>query len=434
MEFIKRSLGTLGTQLLMILLGLANNALVSHVLGADGQGAFAFIILFPMMLVTLGNLGVGISNVYFVGSKKFDFDRLLMHSLVLAFFWGSVLVGGVFIFEANTSITFKVDWLYLKTAVVAVPFSISTLYLSALVLGLNQIKRYNLINLAPKLCLFCWLTLFVLLFNMGVEGTAWAYLLAECIAGIGVILFVVLKTGHHCISFSFRLSVIKEMLKFGLQGFLGNVLAFLNYRLDMFLILYYLDKRALGFYSISVLLAEKVWLFPNAISTVLFPKISSGNEKKDFTAAVCRSSLFITFWIALILFLLGRFLILLIFPGEFVASVAPLQWLLPGIVMLGIPKILTADLAGRGKPFYSTIAMVITVGVNLGMNILLIPRMNISGAALASTISYSASAVIIAWFYKMETGVKFKELLFTRKSDLKQYRDFIVKFISSKIY
>lgn len=433
MEFIKRSLGTLGTQLFMISLGLANNALVSHVLGADGQGAFVFITLIPIMLVTLGNLGIGISNVYFIGSKKFEFERLLPHSLILAFFWGSILVGSVLIFQAHTSLTFKVDWRYLKIAVFVVPFSMSTFYLGTLVLGLNQIKRYNLIQLAPKLCLFCWLAILLLLFNMNVGGTAWAYFGAEVLAGFGIILFVILKISRRRLSFAIRLHVVKEMLKFGLQGFFGNVLAFLNYRLDMFLILYFLDKEALGFYSISVLLVEKIWLIPNSIGVVLFPKISSGGQKKEFTPAVCRSSVFITFLIAFLVFFIGKFVILLVFPDEFIASVAPLKWLLPGIVLLGISKILTADLAGKGKPIYATIAMVVTVAINLGMNIFLIPKLHISGAALASTISYSANAVILGWFYKMQTGVKFQELVIPRKSDLIRYKEFLVNFIPTKI-
>lgn len=427
MGFIKRSLGTFGTQLLMISLGLINNAIVSHTLGAEGQGAFVFITLIPIMMLTLGNLGIGISNVYFIGSKKFEFGSLLVHSIAFAFTWGSLLVAGGFAFEAITAFSIKIDWSILRVAVVAVPFSISTLYLSSLVLGLNQIKRFNLITLAPKLGLFCWLSAFLFIANAGIEAVAWAFLLAETIAGIGIILYIILKINPQKLRFEIRFSIIRKLLSFGLKGFWGNVLAFLNYRLDMFLIIHFLNTEALGYYSISVLLAEKIWLIPNSIGTVLFPKISAGDREKEFTPAVCRCNLLLTSGLALILFFVSKYIILLIFPNEYIAAVAPLRWLLPGIVLLSIPKILTADLAGRGKPIYSTIAMVITVVINVSLNIFLIPQMNIEGAAIASTASYSVSAVIISWFYKRETGVKIRELLLIKKSDLVIYREFLTQ-------
>ncbi|MBN1352858.1 polysaccharide biosynthesis C-terminal domain-containing protein [candidate division KSB1 bacterium] len=432
MAFFKSSVGTLATQLLIILFGFANNALISHVLGASAQGTFAFITLIPVMLASLGNLGIGISNVYFAGSKKLDLQTLFSNSLFMALGWGSVLVAGFIGIRTLFAISFKIEWDIIKIAAFAVPFSLSTLYLSNLVLGLNQIRRFNVIMLAPRAILFFGLVLFLYSLHYEIGYSAWAYLIAEATTGVGVIFYVLFRIIKQRIDFRIKPGAFIQMLKFGLKGSPGNVLAFLNYRLGMFLILYFLDETALAFYSISILLAEKIWLIPNAIGTVLFPKISSGTTSRQFTPTVCRISLLLTICAALALALICQPLILFVFPAEYIASVVPLLWLLPGVVMLGIPKILTADLAGRGKPIYATISMSITVVLNIGLNIILIPKMNISGAALASTLSYAASAILISLFFIRETGTKFSELFIPHKSDFRLYRQFFNSLVLKK--
>ena len=55
-------------------------------------------------------------------------------------------------------------------------------------------------------------------------------------------------------------------------------------------------------------------------------------------------------------------------------------------------------------------------------NIILIPQIGIAGAALSSTISYSAALLFQVYFYKRLTNVKIGDLIFLRKSDLKNLK------------
>lgn len=426
MNFLKKIFGTFSTQLLMIFLGLANNAIIANLFGPAGQGSFAFLMLVPAVLVTVGNLGIGIANTYFTGSKKYDLSTLTNQSIFLAISLGGLLIIGFYL--ANSIFSFHAD-ASLNLVIWVIPFSLTTLFIGQLFLGLNKTKYFNLVILSPKLSLFISIIIIFFIFHADINGICRAYLGAEIAAGLLVFLFLRRYLKPVKIRPVPRFSVIKRMITFGLQGFFGNVFIFLNYRLDMFLILYFIDRKALGLYSIAVLLVEKIWLIPNAIGLVLFPQVAADRDKQRFTPLICRNNLFITTLGAALLFFAAPWIIRLFFIDEYAASILPLRILIPGIVILGIQKVLSADLAGRGKPIYATIASGIALILNFGLNLYLLPQMGISGAALASTISYSLSAVCMIYLYKRQTHVSLSQLLLLQKEDIAFYRAFIRRLL-----
>lgn len=428
MSFLKKTFGTFGSQTAMVFLGLLNNALVANLLGSEGQGNFSFYMLVPTMLVMLGNLGINTANVYFVGSKKYPRDLIASQSILMAVGLGFVLIFGFFILSPFFAVK-KDPGLYY--VIWTVPFGLLTLYISNLFLGLNEIKYYNLAAILPKFYLLINLILLVLILKTAIPGTALAFLMAEVITAITVFLLYIFHFKKEKLVLSFKLPVLKDLLHFGIQSFIGNVLTFLNSRLDMFLIVFFLDRRALGFYTIAVLLVEKIWLIPHAIATVLLPYVTA-NNKQQLTPIVCRNSLFLTFIVAIVLFLVSGWLIALIFIPEFSASVLPLRILLPGIVILGIPKILSADLMGRGKPIYAAITSIVTIISNLTLNWLLIPRLQIAGAALSATISYTISAIFLIYFYHRVSNIQFSQFLFIQSSDWQIYKKFYLKLLKIK--
>jgi len=106
---------------------------------------------------------------------------------------------------------------------------------------------------------------------------------------------------------------------------------------------------------------------------------------------------------AFFLTLVANHLIYLLFGVALAESVPVLQILLPGVVILTIYKVMTMDLAGRGKPWISMGAMFPPLIVNIVLNIILIPSLGANEAAIASTISYSTAGIVFLFLYCRET-------------------------------
>jgi len=126
--------------------------------------------------------------------------------------------------------------------------------------------------------------------------------------------------------------VFKDTLRFGVQGYLGNVIQLLNYRVDMLMVAYFMDTTAVGYYSVAVVMAEALWYFPGAVGTIVLARTPglSTDEANRTTPRICRTTFFVTILAALALFGLGRYFIMLLFGSEFLPALKALWYLLPG--------------------------------------------------------------------------------------------------------
>jgi O-antigen/teichoic acid export membrane protein len=153
---------------------------------------------------------------------------------------------------------------------------------------------------------------------------------------------------------SIKISGLSEVIRFAVPSYLSNVTQFLNYRLDVFLVSFFAGAAAVGLYTLAVTLAQAIWLFSNAAAMVLLPRIASLQEAKmenaAQTARITRLALWLSAVSALLLALIAEFLLTRIYGEAFRGSLAPLLWLLPGIVIFSATNVIASYLAGIGKP------------------------------------------------------------------------------------
>ncbi|MEK7220578.1 MAG: hypothetical protein AAB253_05220, partial [candidate division NC10 bacterium] len=65
---------------------------------------------------------------------------------------------------------------------------------------------------------------------------------------------------------------LSDQVRLGVPGQAGNVLQYLNYRLDQFLVRAIRPRAEVGVYSVAVGLSESVWWISIAVSLALLPR------------------------------------------------------------------------------------------------------------------------------------------------------------------
>lgn len=440
MKFIRDTIITFSTRVITIALGMVAAIVVARVLGPEGKGAYALVILFPTMLTLIGDLGLGIANVYFGSSKRYRWADLASNSLISALGLGIILA---VIFLASFLVlqpTFLKDissgWMLV--AVLVVPLSLLTTYFQSILLGQNRIRDYNLVSLAQA-GTYLMLILFLIL---GLGGGVFSAILAWASAFIVTAIFsILLVRKSTAIGFIFHPLIFKDSVKFGVKGYLGNLVQFSNYRLDMFLIAFFMNVTSVGYYSIAVTMAEVLWYFPGAVGTIIYARtpILSAEDANASTPRICRNTLFLTILAALVMFALGKPIIALFFGSAFLPALKPFWILLPGVVALSIDMVLGNEITGRGKPLIGTIVAGVSLIVNIPMNIILIPRMGIAGAALASTVAYVVDAIVVTIIFLKMSKNSWVDTLVLKRDDLSIYtnalssiRSFVVKGEASR--
>jgi O-antigen/teichoic acid export membrane protein len=220
---------------------------------------------------------------------------------------------------------------------------------------------------------------------------------------------------------SFSVGYFKESLRYGYKAHFSNILSFINYRADIFLIGMFLNPQAVGIYGVAVGIAEKLWVVSQAISTVLFPKVASIDddiEKNRLTSYIARNILVFSLFTGLVFYLAGKFIIVLMYGKEYVESAYVLYFLLPGIIFFSVDRILSNDLAGRGMPQLNMYTSLFTVISNIVLNIILIPKYGIAGSAFSTSLTYTICTMIKIVIFKRVTGTKYKDILFISKADI----------------
>ena len=120
--------------------------------------------------------------------------------------------------------------------------------------------------------------------------------------------------------------------------------------------------------------------------------------------------------------------VVLLFGHEFDDSAEVLKVLLPGIILFSVDRILSNDLAGRGKPEVNMYTSIFTVVSNLVMNLLLVPKYGLFGAAFSTSLTYGLSTFVKVFLFKKNTGVPFHRILIIQGEDLQLYKQVINNF------
>jgi len=404
---------------LSLLLRMASIAIIARWLGPEGKGVLVLALLVPGMLGLFLDMGVSVANVYFAGSRRLDVGVLSGSSLSLG------LLATAFGFGIVT-FSLKAGWLqrlvpgvpvgFLILAMVTLPITLLSGYLLAVLQGLQRIVTVNVIKLVQGSLMLALTVLMVVVFDLGLIGA----LVAFIAAGFGALVGTFSALRREGISFRpvWDMGAMKRLLPFGLKGHVGNMLQFFNYRLDIFLVNYFLGPASVGIYSVAVRLGEMLWYLPNAVGFVIFPKAASTDAKEMniFTPRVFRATLALTALGAMGLGIVGGPLIRYAFSQAFSPAYGPMLVLLPGVVLLGASKVLTNEIAGRGYPHYNSVNSGIVLVLTIILDLLLIPRYGISGAALASAVAYSVHFFVAVGFYLVVSRSKFKVLLLPARS------------------
>jgi O-antigen/teichoic acid export membrane protein len=427
MKFIKNVLLTFSVQLIAVILGIIISVILARTLGPEKVGIYSIIILIFTLLSTFGNLGIAISNTYYGVKKKYTWIEIASNSLISAFLLGTIILAALLLFYYfNPSLFENLDPNLLLIASITMPFILLMLYFQNILLGQNRIEEYNFTNITQSIIYLLLIVILILV----VHGDLWAVIVSWTVSYVTAsIIPVIMVYRSTKFKLHFNLNLFSKSVKFGLQSYLGNVIQFFNYRIDMFLIEVLLNFASVGYYSISVGLAESLWYLPSAVGTMVFARTPglSEEERNESTPRVCRNTLFVTIILAIILFFTGKYIILILFGSQYLPALKPLWALIPGIIALSICKVLSNEITGRGKPLIITYASVISLIVNIPLNIIFIPQMGITGSALASSISYTAATLIVlAKFIKISKST-ISETLIIKKQDIKLYNKFLLK-------
>jgi O-antigen/teichoic acid export membrane protein len=393
---------TVARQVFASLLYFAGLWITTRALGPQQNGVLAMLLLLPQTLFAFLNLGIGPSHVYHLSSGQGNHASMRRANWKMAAgLWGAVVL--VLALCPAEQIAWLLPGIGKQSALLAsllFPVMLLAAWSSALIQGSRDYRSYNLTLLVqPTVFFTCILSLRALDAITPVSvvcSTIFSQLCLWLLSEVRVNGFAPAPgdASHRTI----------DALRFGLRAHLSNVITYLNYRLALYLVSFMLGAATVGKYALSVQLAEVFWLVSGAAAMIVFPESAAkGRSPAQLQAMieqVALSVVLITGTGALVAGLLAPTVIPWVFGKDYAGSVVPFVILLPGVVLWSYMSVISNSLAGMGCQNVNIRGALLCLSINITGDMLAIPRWGAQGAALASTIAFSCTALFTVAAYK----------------------------------
>ena len=432
-QFVKYTANTFVIKLFILALTAAIAIITARVLGPSGKGQLAILTTTVFIAVVVGELGLGQAIVYYLAGRRRSLKEIASSSLLCHAVIGiiiTVLLIAI-VGPLKETVYAGMPYSYILCVIALVPFILITSSQRVVMQGLYKIPVYNFLQiLQPAIFLILLLPLIVVA-DWGLKGAIIAWGIACLITFLGAI-FAVLKEKGIDLS-RVNTGALKGLLSFGAKSWIGNLLKSFTYRIDIFIVAYFLPAAAVGYYAVAVTVAEVIWQIPDAVQTVLFPRIASfdKSDARKFTPIVCRQTVALTGVACCLLLATANVLVPFVFGQAYSPSILPLLILMPGVFMFAIWKVLHADLVAQGFPLKYSATAAVAMATMVALDLILIPRWGINGAALASTIAYTAATVLVIYWYLRITKNPLKGLLILESGDFARYKSLLKSLAAS---
>ena len=192
----------------------------------------------------------------------------------------------------------------------------------------------------------------------------------------------------------------------------SGVMKIVFLRIDQIMIPHFLNAGELGIYSVAVQLSEGLFFIPTILNSALFPLLA---EAKERSALELEQSLqrfynllaFSSYVIIVGVSLGSRTFIHFLYGPEYESSADVLNLLIWSTLFIHIGVARSAPIVLMNMTRFHFLAMAGGCLLNILMNLLLIPTYGITGAAIASIVSYGFSGFFSTFCYRplFKTGL-----------------------------
>ena len=388
-------------------------------IGPSGKGQYYLVTFLPTTLLVISQFGLPQALSFF--SARGLTNGIVTRSVVLsALASGSILLITLALLPVlQATILRGIEPIIAVVPLLVLPFLLNSTLTTGIVVGRQSAVGLGIVKTVANLAAALLMVGLVGVLGLGVWGAVVAFLIAGVVLAGGLLGWARAVTARVAASGS---ASYRELVRYGLQLYPGNLAQFLAHRVDIFLLAWLIADAAapLGYYSMAVAMAEIILLLPGSVSAFFLPHVAglTRDVSDRQVAVVSRVTLLLTAAAALAVVPVAVLSIRVLLPA-FEPSLPALYILLPGVVVIAVSQVLAGYIAGLGRPGVTSKVGVMTLVVNVALNLVLIPPLGILGASAASLLAYTLSSVVYSVIAARLTGHSPADFWIPRLSDVR---------------
>ena len=350
--------------------GFQKNKLFSFALLTGLLQVALFILLSLLIYQVTGQLLLSWQR----GFDFFWYELLYFTSLVMIEKYISLMYAQQRAVECNKVLAF---------ASIAVLIGLALLYAGLIQVKANMIIIFSCINVIPALALLFY-------YHLRLRGVFTARITRE---------------------------EFQSFFQFSMVVFVTNLVQFIAYRADYWLIDFFRNTEQVGVYAQATRFAQLLWLIPNILAGLLSPVIARGTFDRSkllmVTRVLCYFNLFLVIIIGIVSWLFYTFFL----GRDFLSGYNSLLIMMPGYYFFCLNLVFAAWFSAQRLLWVNFAGSSICLSLILLADYLLIPFFGINGAALANTIAYTAAGIFHVFMFRRTTHTGITEIFRFDKND-----------------
>ncbi|MFO7891948.1 MAG: oligosaccharide flippase family protein [bacterium] len=405
------------SKILMLILALGTQIILARFLGPEGRGSYAVCIMLAGLLNIIFIPACDVAIVYFVSSGRMNLSEGLIYAFIYGIIGSAVAISAGFILiQFPLTIFEKADLSSFYLAYISIPFSLFALVFSRLLTATGDFLWFSFSTILIRLLQLLLVLFLIGVFSLGVKGALFAVIISAMIT----ILFslVILNRKYDLRFVKPQMGKLVNMIHYGLRYYIGKISNLANVKIGTIILSFFATRAQIGFFDIAVQLGTKTMLIPDALITVLTPKVAKYKEStKDLVAMCSRLTGIISFFMLLVLTVFANQIVITLFSSEFLLVVPLLRVIAIGVLIRSISKVFVPYLLGTDHPGIISIGVSLGTIINLVLLWVLLPVIGLIAGGLAITAGYIVSSAIIIVAFKNVSRLGFKEIFKVKRSD-----------------
>lgn len=429
-QFFKDIVKISGSNTLVTVLSVFSGIIITRMLGPEGRGIYAAIMVVPAIVLRFAELGIRRSVIFHVGKGKFPEGEILSSLYVTII--ATTLIGIVvcfFFYDFLDNPEFSLPLIIL--AISRIPLRLIRQYAGGYFMGKQMYNTSIVLRWSFQSLYLLMVILFLLVCKLGVFGALIAIMISNLIVSSYTVYLVIKRISN---TGTFNLSALKSLLKFGLLYSASTFFMMLHIKIDLLIMGKLSSFEQIGFYSLATTVATN-WQIPFAVGGVIISSsanIENEEIKNENIGKLVRLSFLLGLISYIFLYFLAPMVVHVLYGKAFLPSVPLIRFLLPGILLLIVSKILSSRLAGEGKPYIFMFVAIPALVINIILNIVWIPTYDAMGAVYATNVSYLLMTVAGIVVYSNVLKTKVWDLIRYKKSDF-DFIPLVVKMLKQKL-
>lgn len=379
------------------------NITVGYVWGLETLGGLNQVYVIYILISQISNLGTWSALVRYIPKYKFDQEKIKIiadTAFILSLVLALVVVSLFYIVLMFANLPFVSDYVW-QSLVFIIPGIILYSFNKTLLGIFNGLESMRIYSIAQMLR----------------YGSMIGYVYFAVVNGIGskhlMLLFVIPEVlvacyliYHYLAKFSFikvfKITWCKKLIHFGTRNLLSLSVNEMNTRIDILVMAFFLNDTMIGLYSLAASCAEGLMLFIAPIRENINPIITSLFETQkmekltEFLGTVRNKTYYYLTGIGIISITLFYFAMQNLYVPETSYMMSMIFLILVAGMVISSGYIpMNMLLSQLGHPLLNTSYRMLFIISNIVLNILLIPKFSVYGAAFALGISYLISALFL---------------------------------------